>query len=1120
MALEVTCPDRLTVFLKWASSAGAGLGRDSRPPPLACLFVFALALTPPVSGQTTAAQWIWYPESPAVDCYKDSRWFRASFDLEDQVTEATLWLLVDDRHVLWLNGTGPLEPAESREASRRYDVTKALTRGRNLIAIEGWNGTSVAGVIARLTVKLANGREVVVTSDGEWRASREAPEGWNGPEFDDSTWPPVRVIGDAFARPWIDIPSFHMPVFYTDEEASASARYREGLLAPAERFADAPALDARLGWVNGMPAFVINGQPQPVVFYRGILDPLREHGRRQIANFRDAGIHMFCVYARLRKCWSAPGEYDFSSVDEQIRAYLAVDPNAWIVVLVRIIPPNWWMDSHPDELVGYGTGSDFVNNEQDRVRRGSIGSKVWLRDTGAAWKALVRHVEDQPWGKRVIGYQPGYGISAEWHYFGSWRDQYPDTGSAMTRTFRDWLREKYGTDAALRAAWGQPQVTLDTATVPDVASRRSAKHLSFRDPATERPVVDYYHCHQKTVADAIDQLGRIVKQQTDGRKLHGVYYGYFFGVRPQTQGGHLELPALLASPNVDFFVAPYSYAQRLMGQDGRLRSLAGAFRLAGKLHILEGDIRTWLHSRNEHGRTENRQQSLAAIAREFSTSLIERAGFWYVDFGPDSDGGWFDDPQVMAQAGTLHRLAVRALQQPRMEMAQIALVCDLESPYYLSDGEGMKIAYRMVEDVTTELHHMGASFDAIHLDQLADADLERYRMLVFLNTVAMTDEQSTLVRQLRRTGQHAMVFLWAPGVCGPNRFSAERASQVIGMRLKLVKEWLPAEVEITAPGDPLTAGVATSEEVTLAPVGSTPVEGFGDTGRWINPRDKRTMSRQYRRYEVAGIEGGVQWVFDTSHNYTDIHFHAPIPEAAGIGCDLKFTGRVRSVGFLFVIKDANWEEFVAPNEMIVVGEQYHLDYPLAGFENSPWSRNKPDRIALPLRGAKFVFRNTTSVGTCTVTLKGLRAVNGTVKRRQVASFGSGVFGPALVASGAQIRLLGTLRGTDYAGLAVRGTGRGTTVFCTAPFLPRQVLANLAHEAGVHRYVDGLTDVVRADSRFVAIHTKEGGKRTLKLPVRSIVRNAMTGAEIGRGKRVPLNLPPDSTSIYELATENK
>ena len=503
-----------------------------------------LAAAVAAAAPQTAARWVWYPEDAPHDCYKDSRRFRVRFELDGVVANASLWLLVDDRQKLWVNGHGPLAPAERRFASLRYEVGKLLARGRNVLAIEGWNGTSVAGVIARLTVGLADGQEVVVTSGEGWRASREAAEGWVRPDFDDSGWPQVRVIGDAFTKPWIGIPAFHMPVFYTPEEAKARARHLESLLAPAEQFANDPPAAARVQWINGMPAIVINAQARPVVFYRGILDPLREHGRRQIAIFRDAGIHMFCVYARMAKCWAGPGRYDFSSVDEQIRAHLAVDPHAWVVVLIRIIPPSWWMDAHPGELVGYGTSDKLGGDERFRARRGSMASVAWLRDTGAAWAALVRHVEHQPWGRRVIGYQPGYGISAEWHYFGSWQEQYPDTGAAMTRAFRTWLRERYGTDAALRAAWREPRVALGTATVPGVKPRKYAAHLAFRSPAAERHVIDYYHCHQKVVADAIDYLGRIVKEQTHGNKLHGVYYGYFFGVRPQTQGGHLALPAV------------------------------------------------------------------------------------------------------------------------------------------------------------------------------------------------------------------------------------------------------------------------------------------------------------------------------------------------------------------------------------------------------------------------------------------------------------------------------------------------------------------------------------------------------------------------------------------------
>ncbi len=58
----------------------------------------------PCLAQQTAAQWIWYPEQPASDCIKESRWFRKTFDVAAPFVApggamnraATLWLLVDD----------------------------------------------------------------------------------------------------------------------------------------------------------------------------------------------------------------------------------------------------------------------------------------------------------------------------------------------------------------------------------------------------------------------------------------------------------------------------------------------------------------------------------------------------------------------------------------------------------------------------------------------------------------------------------------------------------------------------------------------------------------------------------------------------------------------------------------------------------------------------------------------------------------------------------------------------------------------------------------------------------------------------------------------------------------
>ncbi len=1095
---------------------------------LALLRLIPLLAATPVLAQQTASQWIWYPEVPAVDCVNQSRWLRRVFDLPAGVKSAALWLGVDDGARLWVNGKGPLSPVEGRGVAQRWDLAAILHPGRNVLACEVSNGPGAAGLIVKLTVALADGGEVILNSDASWKASKTLQPGWTEAGFDDSGWVAALSEGDAYKGPWNAIPVFHTEVFITAAEAGQHRAWMESVLRAPAGLASEPPTRAELRQTDAGPVLFLNGEPQPAVMYRGTVDPFDDTGRRLLGSFRDAGVHVFCAYTLLERTWVGPGKYDFDGLDTYLRAFLSVDPQARLILHVRLIPPDWWMEAHPTEWVRYGTSDSLdASDESWRVKRASPASEAWRRDAGAAWGALIAHLEGRPWGKRVIGYHAGYGIYTEWHYFGSWSNQYPDTGEAMTRTFRAWLRAKYGDVARLRQAWGDPQASFDTAAVPGVEPRERASLIAFRDPAREQRVIDYYRCHQGVIADDIAYFGRIAKQETGRRALFGIYYGYFFGVAPQTQGGHLELERLLRSPDIDYFVAPYDYGNRLMGQDGRLRALATAIARAGKVHIIEADTRTHLHPVDEYGRARNLAESLACVRREFSTALTERAAFWYVDFGPDSGRGWFDDPQIMSLIADLQKLRAREITLPRFRTSQIALVYDLGSGYYLGDGEGMAITNRMVTEVATEMFHLGTPFDGLLLSQLETADLSQYKMLVFLNTFAMTDRQAAAVERIRQAGRQAMVFLWAPGLDGPDGLSARRASQVTGFDLSLLAEHLPGRITVPASDDPLVRDLPTKTELGIAPTEAVPVADFGDVHKWLNPRDAATMKQEYKRFEVAPAQDGVRWTFDTKSSWTDVHFDAPIGSpaapggAAGIGLRMRVVGPWQRLTVQCVIKDADWAEFATPEAAIPSGGWEELQYPLAAFTNAPWARVRPAAPALPLKGMKFVLRGTDGAGPCEVDFAGLRWLRGQLTRREVRSFGdaadgsSAVFGPGLIPSGAGCTVLGRIGDTARPGLVRSGQGAGLTVFCAVPFVPRQVLAAVAREAGVHQYDDHLEDVVRADSRLLAIHTREGGPRTIHLLHRGTVTDALSGQVVGRAPGLVLTLPPTSTTLLEV-----
>jgi len=1079
---------------------------------LGCMIAVLLAANT-AWAQHSRARWIWYPEDAANEAVGQTRYFRKTFDLPDRPERAELWILVDDRGKYWVNGQALAKSDGRQGGCSRFRVPALLRRGRNVLAVQACNASRVAGVIGQLWIEFEGGDTQTIFTDKTWRTCREQRAGWTGASFDDSKWPAARELGDAFMKPWSIYACYDTSALVTDAEIGAHRAAIEKMLARPESFADEKPARASIGHENGSAVVTVNGRKRPAVFYRATADPFDEHGRRQIANFAAAGIHLHVPRVRIDRVWTGPGKYDFSSADAELRGFLSADPEAYLIVMVRLIPPNWWMEAHPDEWVRYAKTDKLITGDELRnVRRASLASDVWLRDTCSAWRALVRHIERQPWGKRVIGWHPAYGIYGEWHYFGSWTDQMPDTGEAMTRTFRKWLRAKYGSEDNLRRAWNDPKVSFSTASVPGVEPRENGTLFSIRDPRCERRVMDYYECQQQVTADCLDTLGRIVKDETGGRCLHGAYYGYFFGVRPQTQGGHLELERLLQSKNMDYFVAPFCYAYRLMGQDARLRSPAQAFRLAGKVHILEGDIRTHLHPRNEYGRTQNLPESLAAIRREFTTALTEGAAFWFVDFGPDGRAGWFDHPAIMSEIAKLQKLAAEALTRPRHRTAQVGVVCDLKSGYCLTDAEGMDTARRLIENVTTELYHTGAPFDVLFLSQLPGTDLSRYKLLIFLNTFVMSDAQVGYLARLREKGRHVFLWLWLPGLVGPNGISAERASRATGFNLDLLRRRVPGKVRITTKDSPLAASLPKEQFSELIPSRSLPLPGAADPSNWYNPRDEQFMRRWFRESEITKEDDAIVWIFDTDYGWNDIHVLTPIERCDGLSLELRPQGKWSSLRFKLVIIDRNGAEFVTPQSSFVGDDWTTKQYAIAAFSNARWSKQKPVRPAWPLRGIKLVLNGTARAGKLRIGVRRFARLFGETKVVERAAFGDGIpFGPVLAVKDGH--MLGVADGTEHCIFAAKDDDGN--VFLGAPFAPRELLAALIERAGVHRYDANPGDVVRADSWLLVVHTKSGGQREILLPSPWRVFDAFTNEMVGSGRRVSVTLPPTSTTIWKL-----
>jgi putative heme-binding domain-containing protein len=153
-----------------------------------------------------SVRWIWYDEVPPhADAPAETRCFRRVFhinrDVPRPVDEATLDITADNSFTVWVNGA-LVGSGNDWKVVRRFDVSKLLVHGRNVIAVEAHNDGGPGGLLVRLAY-LPNGMsKMALVSDRAWRASTSAPAGWQKSAFDDSRWSRARELAPLGGGPW------------------------------------------------------------------------------------------------------------------------------------------------------------------------------------------------------------------------------------------------------------------------------------------------------------------------------------------------------------------------------------------------------------------------------------------------------------------------------------------------------------------------------------------------------------------------------------------------------------------------------------------------------------------------------------------------------------------------------------------------------------------------------------------------------------------------------------------------------------------------------------------------------------------------------------------------------
>ena len=468
---------------------------------------------------------------------------------------------------------------------------------------------------------------------------------------------------------------------------------------------------AKINIEHGTPAIEINDE-----IFSLMAMTTRIGDEEYIRSLREAGVRVFFVFANTD--WLRPGNPEgdwwnamsgFEAFSFEAQKLLQLVPDAYIIVRVGMHPPVEWMEKHPDDLLRYSNGqtiSCVMNSEvhYDRVPGCySMCSDAWRKDGGEALLRFCDQVEHSPFADRVIGYFLGAGGTSEWYYVNQISEPgmgiYADTSPAFRKEYGRILQEQYGTEEALRAAWGREDATFDNPGIPDLHEREyvdvdkqiihSLVSFEYADRVDDpirynnqeptrkgvflnvngyRHVYDFFNAWHEGTANSLIHFASLLKQHNPDI-LVGSFYGSlgctdYFGSSTTT-----GTRKILDSGVVDFLAAPGVYNNRWPGGYIAQREVQDSFTLRKKLFLSEEDSRTHLDC--DFYRDANNfftiQDSLNTLKRDFARNLCENTFAW-----------WFDQHQNGGRYKQRSMVRRKSMRLPSFTMKKVFIWCPRE----------------------------------------------------------------------------------------------------------------------------------------------------------------------------------------------------------------------------------------------------------------------------------------------------------------------------------------------------------------------------------------------------------------------------------------------------------
>lgn len=656
---------------------------------------------------------------------------------------------------------------------------------------------------------------------------------------------------------------------------------------PAHNPGRSPFPDVRVERVDGVPRLSINGLPQAPLFYafarthyvarHGGFDYETDAVYGQIRQVYEAGIRLF--HPCMPEIGFAPDfRFDFTAFDTVLRRLAETCPEAWFQLRIIIPPPPL----PPDEriLVSRRPGDTSDAKACQVFDQISLFSETYAAYAPDAMAKILDHIAALPQAARVIG-AVICGAGFEWNWGnpgGNWGTMM-DICPAVTRQFGQFLKRKYGTVEALRAAWNDPSADFTAPPLPGLEDRTHSDIGGFRDPSRgpSRWIQDFLDCYNdaptRLLTGIFDRLASGATPSVDATPssrsgaeesggdaastplFHGVFHLATLGTAylgVQTSPGVFR--PVLEHPALGFVTNCLTYNDRKAGGVSAYMNQAFlSHTLHGKLAIGEADIRpsTIPDCWNE----ASLDDAIQSMRREFASMLLcQRQGIWYFDM----TGGWFDHPRLREELSRQIRVGRALLEVPHTPVSETLMVLENRSWKYFGLADH-KLPFKSIwslenqnitSDMTTinieRMMRLGAPVDSIVGEDLLHPDLSNsYKLLVFPFSFLCEPAARDAIHRRVEAGATAL-FLYAAGLVDGTTASPANMERLLGMNVRVDGPGVLA-AELDSGSFPLPAGGEGQGEGAAAPIGNPDVRHF----RYVIDDPRATPLAHYADGAVA-----------------------------------------------------------------------------------------------------------------------------------------------------------------------------------------------------------------------------------------------------------------------------